>query len=212
MAHRPFADDLFVQTAAFDRGLPPGCALHVAHECGENIKPITHVFHGSTQKENAIKRALAVTGMTATVVSDPADTASALLMEGSIVGWFQGRSEFGPRALRYRSILVNSGSAHMKDEINVRVKYWEKFRPFAPYVLEKRACQIFDMIKPSLYMTVTFNFRDGWGEKLSATTHINNTARVQTVNADVDSLYHTLISGFEKLSGLSVVFNTSVNI
>ncbi len=77
-----------------------------------------------------IIRALAVTDMTETVVSDPADTALALLVEGSIVWWFQGRSEFGSRALRYRLILVSSGSAYMKDEMNVRVKYTEEFRPF----------------------------------------------------------------------------------
>lgn len=161
LAQVPFVADLFVQPAAFDRGLTLGCALHVAHDCGENIKPTTHVFHGPTQKEDAIERALAVTGMTATVLSDPAETAAALLAEGSIVGWFQGRSEFGPRALGHRSILANSGLANMKDEINVRMKYREEFRPFAPSVLEERACEIFDMVKPSPYMTVAFNVRDG---------------------------------------------------
>ena len=212
LARLPFVDRLYVQPAASDRGLALGSALQAAKEAGEKLKPINHVFFGPTQKEGSVIAALELTGLVAEEVSDPANVGAQLLAEGKIVGWFQGRSEFGPRALGHRSILAHPGLAHMKDEINARVKYREEFRPFAPSVLEERASEVFDMTYPSPFMTVAFNVRDGWSQKLPATTHVNNTGRVQTVSKVDNHEYHSLITAFEKLTGVPVVLNTSFNI
>jgi carbamoyltransferase len=208
----PFIENIFIQPAASDRGLALGCALQASMEAGESLKPIQHVFYGPTQNEDGISSALALTGMNAEELQDPSEKAAQLLAEGKIVGWFQGRSEFGPRALGHRSILAHPGLAHMKDEINARVKYREEFRPFAPSVLEERASEVFDLKKPSPFMTVAFDVREGWAEKLPATTHVNKTGRVQTVSKSIDVLYHSLIDQFGKLTGLPVVLNTSFNI
>lgn len=208
----PFVKKLFVQPAASDRGLALGCALQVAKDEGENIQPINHVFYGPSFDEGAIGRALNLTGFVSEVVDDPAAVGAELLAEGQIIGWYQGRSEFGPRALGHRSILADPSRANMKDEINKRVKYREEFRPFAPSVLEEKAGEIFVMDGPSPFMTVAFDVREGWGKKLPAITHINNTARVQTVNKGIDPLYHALISKFDNLTGIPLVLNTSFNI
>ncbi|MDK9723653.1 MAG: hypothetical protein OEL88_02110 [Sterolibacteriaceae bacterium MAG5] len=208
----PFIDRLFVQPAASDRGLPLGCALQVAKESGEVLQPISHVFYGPAQTESKIISALELTGFAAEEVASPAEAAAKLLAEGKIVGWFQGRSEFGPRALGHRSILAHPGLAHMKDEINARVKYREEFRPFAPSVLNERARDIFDLNYPSPFMTMAFDVRESWAEKLPATTHVNRTGRVQTVDEDTNPLYHALITEFDKITGLPVVLNTSFNI
>tara|TARA_R110002072_G_scaffold44003_16_gene123449 strand:- start:355 stop:1977 length:1623 start_codon:yes stop_codon:yes gene_type:complete len=208
----PDIKNLYVQPAASDRGLALGCALHAAHQEGENIQPIEHVFYGPSFDESAITRALELTGFSAEKVADPAVAGAELLSEGCIIGWYQGRSEFGPRALGHRSILADPSRDNMKDEINSRVKFREEFRPFAPSVLEERASEIFVMDKPSPFMTIAFDVRDGWGEKLPAITHVNNTARVQTVSRDIDPLYHSLISEFDKRTGIPLVLNTSFNI
>ncbi len=208
----PFIENIFIQPAASDRGLALGCALQAAKEAGETLKNIPHVFYGPTQNPDQISSALALTGITAEQLPDPSGKAAQLLAEGKIVGWFQGRSEFGPRALGHRSILAHPGLAQMKNEINARVKYREEFRPFAPSVLAERASEIFDMVKPSAFMTVAFDVREGWVAKLPATTHVNNTGRVQTVSNNTDNLYHSLITQFEKLTQLPVVLNTSFNI
>ena len=212
LAKLPFVKKLFVQPAASDRGLALGSALQAAKEAGESLKPINHVFFGPSQKEDSVIAALNLTGLVAEEVSNPAEVGAQLLAEGKILGWFQGRSEFGPRALGHRSILAHPGLAHMKDEINARVKYREEFRPFAPSVLEERASEVFDMSYPSPFMTVAFNVRDEWSKRLPATTHVNNTGRVQTVSRKDDEEYHSLITAFEKLTDIPVVLNTSFNI
>lgn len=208
----PFLGDLFVQPAASDRGLAFGCALMAAFDENEDLKPIRHVFYGPSRSEDEMKAAFAVTGIDAVEVADPAVTAAEMIADGNIVGWFQGRSEFGPRALGHRSILANPTLPKMRDEINARVKFREEFRPFAPSVIEERADEIFHMPGPLPYMTVAVDVRDGWGERLPSITHVNGTARVQTVNAHVDALYHRLIEATGDRTGVPVVLNTSFNI
>ena len=208
----PFLDGFFVQPAASDRGLALGCALYIAALNGDTIHPINHVFYGPNIEGDAIKGALDLTGIKACKVSCPSEVAAQLLSEGKIVAWYQGRSEFGPRALGHRSILADPGLPHMKHEINARVKFREEFRPFAPSVLEERYAEIFDLKTPSPYMTIACDVKLGWGERLPATTHVNNTARVQTVNREVDPLYHLLIERCENYTGRPVVLNTSFNI
>jgi carbamoyltransferase len=213
IAKLPAVKRLYVQPAASDRGLALGCALHVAACNGEHIEPIEHVFYGPEISFDSIRSAIALTGFDAVECSDPSAEAAELIADGRIVGWFQGRSEFGPRALGHRSILADPRIPIMKNEINTRVKFREEFRPFAPSVVEERADQFFDMHDgPSPYMTVAVDVREGCGEKLPAITHVNNTARVQTVSAHVDPLYHRLITKLGEKTGIPVVLNTSFNI
>ena len=133
------------------------------------------------------------------------------LKDNKVIAWFQDKSEFGPRALGNRSILADPRSATMKDEINLRVKFREEFRPFAPAVLEEEAPAIFEMEYPSPFMTITFKVRPGWVNQLAAITHIDGTARVQTVSSVQNERFYNLIREFSKLSSVPVVLNTSFN-
>ena len=137
--------------------------------------------------------------------------AANMLFNGKILGWFQGRSELGPRALGNRSILADPRRPEMKDEINKKVKFREEFRPFAPSVLEERAMDLFEMDSPSPFMTITYPVRSKWREKLGAVTHVDGTARVQTVSRDTNPRFHSLVREFGALSSVPVVLNTSFN-
>ncbi len=205
-------DNLFVQPAASDRGLALGCALQGAFEGGDRIEDIPSVFYGPTYKDEELKRALKLTGANYEELSDPSKTAAKLLADGQIIAWYQGRSEFGPRALGNRSILADPGRAEMKDLVNARIKYREEFRPFAPAVLEERAKEVFDLPAPSPFMTIACGVNEGWKEKLPATTHVDGTARVQTVSERQNPRFHGLIKEFERLTDVPVVLNTSFNI
>jgi carbamoyltransferase len=207
----PFIKRLFVQPAASDRGLPLGNALVGAHENNEKIQIPEHVFFGPTYTDDQLLGALKLTGQDYIKLEDPATTAAEMLAEGRIIGWFQGRSEFGPRALGNRSILGDPRSIKMKDDINARIKFREEFRPFAPAVLEERASELFEMERPSPYMTMTFNVRPLWRDRLQAVTHVDNTARVQTVNKQTHPLFYNLIAAFERRTGVPAVLNTSFN-
>ena len=208
----PFVKKMFVQPAASDRGLALGCALYASHREGKKPEALRHPYHGPTRTNDQIVAALKLTGHDYVEVSDPAVEAARLINQGGIVGWFEGRSEFGPRALGHRSILGDPRSATMKDEINARVKYREEFRPFAPSVLGTRYKDIFEMPDPSPYMTVAYKVKPEWRGKLLATTHVNDTARVQTVDSEAAPNYFRLIKTFEDLTGVPVVLNTSFNI
>jgi carbamoyltransferase len=212
LAKLPFIDHLFVEPASSDRGLALGCALYAAAAHGENIQPITHVFYGPSIQTEEIEKAIALSGMPADHVDDPASCAAGFLAQGKIIGWYQGRSEFGPRALGHRSILANPTVANMKDQINARVKFREEFRPFAPSVLDEKASELFDMRESSPYMTVAYDVRNPWNAKMPSTTHVNNTARVQTVSKESDPLFYELIRGVEQRTGCPSVLNTSFNI
>ena len=208
----PFVERLFVQPAASDRGLALGCALQAAKQEGIDVEPLQHVYYGPTYLMDEVRRAIRLTGFQAEEVPDPAEFAAGLIAEGCIVGWCNGRSEFGPRALGNRSILADPQRKEMKDEINARVKFREEFRPFAPSVIEEKAHDIFVMDEPSPYMTMAFKVREGWEKRLPATTHVNGTARVQTVGKTTAPDYHRLISAVGKQTGAPVVLNTSFNI
>jgi carbamoyltransferase len=212
LAKLPYIENFFVQPSASDRGLALGCALYAAAQHGDKIEPIKHVFYGPTYDYASIEDAISLSGFTAKKLNDPAATAAELLAEGKIIAWCQGRSEYGPRALGHRSILADPGIPDMKDQINMRVKFREEFRPFAPSVLEEEYQTLYDLAAPSPYMTIACDVKDSWGQKVPATTHINNTARVQTVNKETDPLYHSLIDNFFKRTGRPVVLNTSFNI
>ncbi len=212
LAKLPFIEKFFVQPAASDRGLALGCALYATAQNGIDIAAIDHVFFGPSHAEDEIEKAIELSGFKARALDDPALEAADLVAAGKIIAWYQGRSEYGPRALGHRSILADPGLPGMKDEINKRVKFREEFRPFAPSVIEEEFKTLFDLSAPSPYMTIACDVQQGWGEKIPATTHVNNTARVQTVNKAVDPLYHALISNLYGKTGRPAILNTSFNI
>jgi carbamoyltransferase len=135
-----------------------------------------------------------------------------VLADGNVVGWFQGRSEFGPRALGNRSILADPRHADMKDILNARVKHRQPFRPFAPIVLEERAHEIFGDNHDSPYMLMAKHVRPQWKDKIPAVVHVDGTARVQTVNAEQNERLYRLLREFDALTGVPVLINTSFNI
>jgi carbamoyltransferase len=145
---------------------------------------------------------------------DIAESAAAALAHGQVVGWFQGRMEFGPRALGNRSILADPRDPGMKDRINAKVKRREPFRPFAPSVLEEEAAEYFEMccLTSSPFMLFTVPVRTGRQASIPAVTHVDGTARIQTVSRGANPLFWELISKFKGLTGIPLVLNTSFNV
>jgi len=130
---------------------------------------------------------------------------------GKVIGWFQGRMEWGPRALGNRSILAHPGLPDMKDVLNARIKHREWFRPFAPSVLVERQSAVFEQDHPSPFMLHVYKIRPEWRTRLCAVNHVDDTGRLQTVARDENPLYYDLIKAFEQKTGIPVVLNTSFN-
>lgn len=133
------------------------------------------------------------------------------LAAGQVIGWFQGRSELGPRALGNRSILADPRRREMRDYINAEVKHRESYRPFAPVVLEERVSEYFDLDKPSPFMLLVAGVRPEMRESLPAITHVDGTARVQTVTREQNEPYYDLVARFGERTGVPVLLNTSFN-
>jgi len=133
------------------------------------------------------------------------------LAGGATVGWFQGRMEFGPRALGGRSILADPRDPKMRDTLNVKIKFREGFRPFAPSVLEDKAAEWFDIDCASPYMLLVAQVREG-KRVIPSVTHVDNSARLQTVSREQNALYYDLIAAFEKITGVPIIINTSFNV
>jgi len=209
----PFLKELFVQPAASDRGLALGCALQCSADLGAPLRDrLQHAYLGPTYSEERMQRDLDIAGISYRRVENAATTAAELLAEGKIIAWFQGRSEFGPRALGHRSILADPRRAGIKDEVNARIKFRESFRPFAPAVLQEAASTIFDMEGDCPFMTTTVPVRDAWRSRIPGVVHVDGTARVQTVSAQANDIFYELVAQFHRLTDVPVVLNTSFNI
>ncbi|RIJ44598.1 carbamoyltransferase, partial [Maribellus luteus] len=139
------------------------------------------------------------------------DTAK-LLADQKVIGWFQDRSEFGPRALGNRSLLADPRKPEMKDILNSRVKHRQPFRPFAPIVLYERAKDIFEGEEDSPFMLIAKNVRPEWRDKIPAIVHVDGTARVQTVREETNPTLYRLLKEFDALTGVPVLINTSFNV
>src|SRR5262249_40200082 len=144
-------------------------------------------------------------------VDNAPELAARMLVEGKIIGWFQGRMEMGPRALGNRSILADARREDMKDLLNARVKFRESFRPFAPWVLEERCGEWFNSTHPSPYMILVYDVLPEKRALVPAITHVDGTGRVQTVSHRHNPKYHRLIEEFGRLTGVPMVLNTSFN-
>ena len=171
-------------------------------------------YLGSEMSEDTLAKIAKYSGLT--ITEDSMKTISQqtaeLLAEGYIVGWVQGRAEFGPRALGNRSILADPRFASMKDKINLRVKFREEFRPFAPSILHEYGDQYFVDYQESPYMERTLYFRDEVKDKIAAVLHEDGTGRLQTVKQEWNPLYFELIENFKEITGVPVLLNTSFNV
>ncbi len=203
----PF-ENIFIQPASGDSGLALGAALWASHQINKNpVKwRMNNAYLGREYGEKEILNALR--GYHYEKLADPAQTAAKLLAEEKIIGWFQGKSEYGPRALGNRSILCSPIHPEMKDKLNKQVKHRESFRPFAPACLEESAGEYFELDCPSPFMLLIAKVKK---DNIPAVTHVDGTARVQTVNADQNPKFYSLIKEFQKLTGVPVVLNTSFN-
>jgi carbamoyltransferase len=206
--------DLFVQPAAGDAGAALGAALYVHHEIlnGRRSPPLRDVYLGPDYDERRISAALQTKGLIAERHPDIEKRAAGLLAEGKILGWFQGRMEFGPRALGNRSILADPRSAQMKEILNAKVKFRELFRPFAPAILAERAGEYFERRGSFPFMTVVLPVKAEKRARIPAVVHHDGTARLQTVEKEVSPRFHRLVQEFERLTGVPVVLNTSFNL
>ena len=208
----PEIDELFVQPAASDSGTALGAAYTAAIQEGETLQPFEHAYLGNEFNADEILETIETLGVRSRETDDPAGEAARAISEGKIVGWFQGRHEYGPRALGARSILADPRREDMKDRINVRVKFREEFRPFAPSVLAERGHEYFELSGQLPYMTVTCDVKKATGDQIPSVVHVDDTARVQTVSSSSSPLYHELISGVSAKTGVPVVLNTSYNV
>jgi carbamoyltransferase len=207
--------DLYVQPAAHDAGTSIGAALYVQHQILGQPRGyvMRHVYYGSQYDDQEIQRELDSAGVHYTRLSEPSLLAQTAreIAEGKIVGWFQGAMEFGPRALGSRSILADPRRKDMKDILNSRIKYREPFRPFCPSILAEKTGEYFEMDYPSPFMVTAYKIRPEQQERIPAVTHADGTGRLQTVERDVNPRYWSLISEFERISGVPVLLNTSFN-
>ena len=207
-------EDLFVQPAAHDSGAGPGAALYVHHAVlgGPRAAPMRHVYLGPAFHESEIEAAMRERDLPYETCDDIEARVAALLAEGQVVGWFQGRMEYGPRALGNRSILADPRRAEMKDVINAKVKFRESFRPFAPAVLAERSAEFFSDARPRPFMVVVLPVRPEKRAVIPAVTHMDGTDRLQTVDRETNPRFHRLIEAFDRFTGVPVVLNTSFNL
>src|SRR5438309_8270101 len=213
-ARTPFRHT-WIQPAAGDEGLAIGAALHTYHSVLK--KPRDYVmknsYLGPEFADSRIESLLKSAGLKYQKLERGPllETVAARIAEGDVLGWFQGRMEWGPRALGNRSIVAHPGRPDMKDVLNARIKRREWFRPFAPSILEERQAEYFEHDHPSPFMLHVYKIRPEKREQLCAVNHVDDTGRLQSVNRDENPLYYDLISAFERRTGIPVVLNTSFN-
>jgi carbamoyltransferase len=206
----PFTE-FFAQPAAADDGSALGAALAVSVARGAARPRGEYIFLGPRFEEAELEKALKEAGLTYHRPKKLTTTAARALVDGKIIAWFQGRMECGPRALGNRSIVADPRGKDTKDRLNRKVKHREPFRPFAPSCLAERAGEYFASDYPSPVMLLVFDVLEHQRERVPAITHADGTARVQTVSATDNPLYHELITEFDKLTGVPMVVNTSFN-
>jgi len=213
----PF-EQVYVQAAAGDAGLAIGSAFYVQHQTLGQPRDFVmeHAYWGPEFSDDRIRAALSgISDEGLRIVKFADETIAAetakRIADGKIVGWFQGRMEFGPRALGNRSIVVDPRRAEMKDILNSRVKHREAFRPFAPSILEERVGEFFEHSHPSPFMLLAYAVKPDKRAVIPAPTHVDGTGRLQTVNREQNPRYWQLISEFDRLTGVPVVLNTSFN-
>ncbi len=211
IAESDFCDNLFVQPAASDGGVSIGAALEAAARSGEKAhETMETAYWGPGYTDAEIEHVLKDAKVKYEKRPDLEEATAELLAEGKIVGWFQGRLEIGPRALGNRSILADPTVPGMNDRVNT-VKHREKWRPFAPVVLEEEGRTYFEKYRTSPFMLLTFMVRPEYREKLPAITHVDGSSRIQTVNRKQNERIYKVLEAFKKKKGVAVLMNTSFN-
>ena len=215
----PF-EQVYIQPAAYDGGLSLGAAYYVYNQTLKQPRDFVmeHAFWGPAYSELRINQALEDSRLKNDVSQirnlsqdELVKGTAQHIADGKIVGWFQGRTEWGPRALGNRSIIVDPRRRDMKDILNKRIKNREPFRPFAPSILEESVSDYFEESYPSPFMQMTYYVKPEKRSVIPAPTHVDGTGRLQTVNKESASLYWRLIKEFENLTGVPVLLNTSFN-
>jgi carbamoyltransferase len=207
-------DKFFVQPAASDDGVALGAALAPYLDGGGRLpmKAMRHAYLGPEFNDEAIENALRTYKLKYTRLSDVAAGAAELLSNGKILGWFQGRMEFGPRALGSRSILADPRDPEMNAKVNNAVKFREWWRPFAPSMKKEAAAEYLESASDSPFMILTAQVRAEKRAVIPSVTHVDGSARPQTVEKEINPLYWRLIDEFGKRTGVPVVMNTSFNL
>lgn len=210
----PFSNS-YIQPAAGDDGLALGAALYVSNTVlkESNRWTMENAYLGPEFSEGDIESVLMDSRLEYRKENRTSllQSTASEISKGKIIGWFQGKMEWGPRALGNRSILAHPGLPTMKATLNSRIKHRESFRPFAPAVLEDFQPTIFDQTHPSPFMLHVYQIKPAWRERLSAVNHVDNTGRLQTVSREQNLLYYELITEFYKITGIPVLLNTSFN-
>ena len=215
----PF-ENIHIPPSPGDSGSAIGCAQYLYYYHKKNKRKIeqnderikNNIYVGPSYSDTKIKSFLDMNKIHYNHLEKNSllKTTAQLIADGNVVGWYQGRMEWGPRALGNRSILADPRNAEMKDILNEKIKHRESFRPFAPCILEEHFSEYFDIHVPSPYMLLVAPVKKP--EKIPAVTHVDGTGRLQTVSKDTNALYYDLITEFYKITGVPVLINTSMNV
>ena len=214
-------DNIHIPPSPGDAGSAVGAAqyLYYSHhkqnrkmENDTTKRIIENVYVGPSFSSDEIRKFLDEKNLKYEIFNDDelVKHCAKLIMEGNVVGWYQGKMEWGPRALGNRSILADPRQKEMKDILNEKIKHRESFRPFAPSILEEYTSEYFDMDIPSPYMLMVSPVKKP--EKIPAVTHVDGTGRLQTVSKNSNPLYYKLINEFYNLTGIPIIINTSMNV
>jgi len=205
----------YIQPAAGDEGLAIGAALHTYHSVLKQPRcyELKNSYLGPEFSDSRIQSALQSAGLEYRRLDRSAllDAVGEQIAQGNVVGWFQGRMEWGPRALGNRSIVAHPGLPNMKDVLNARIKHREWFRPFAPSIMADHQHEYFEHDHPSPFMLHVYKIRPEKRKELTAVNHVDDTGRLQTVTREENPMYYDLIAAFHRKTGIPVILNTSFN-
>ncbi len=210
---RPEVKELFVQPAASDAGTAIGAASYVSEMRGQKVEKMEHVYLGpSFTNEQVIEACKKHSDKPRfKQISNVPQSIARIVHNGNPVAWFQGRMEFGPRALGGRSIVGCPGFQGIADRINEQIKFRERWRPFCPSMLERTSREMFKIDHPAPFMTFTFEVNEEWKERVPEVVHEDGTSRAQALKPGLNDRYYALLEEMEKLTGNGVVLNTSLN-
>lgn len=208
-------ENVYIPSAGHDAGISMGSALYVCNQIlkSNRMPAIWSAYTGSRFSNEYIKNFLDSRNIEFKYYDDPTlfDKVSSCLVGGGVVGWFQGRAEFGPRALGGRSILADPRRSDAKDLLNSKIKRRESFRPFAPSILEEYVEEYFELNDKVPFMEKVFPIKESKKHEIPAVTHVDGTGRLQTVNKDISPKYYGLINAFREKTGVPILLNTSFN-
>lgn len=213
-ANTPFKN-VYIPSAGHDAGISMGAALYVQHQLKDLPRqlPIRSAYTGSNFSNEQIKEILQRKGISFSEYNDKAlfEKISTCLVNGGVVGWFNGRAEFGPRALGGRSIIADPRRADAKEILNLKIKRRESFRPFAPSILKEHVSDYFEFTDDVPFMEKVFPIKKSKQKEVPAVTHVDGSGRLQTVDKEISPRYYSLIEAFYKQTGVPVLLNTSFN-